>query len=161
MPAIAFDTLKMVETLEAGGFTDQQARAVVTALGDAATVANVATRADLLDLGIGLKHDIEDFKTEVKHDIDAFKTEVKHDIDAFKTEVKHDIDVLKTEVKRDIDVLKTEVKRDIDAFKTDVKHDIGVLRADMLAMEQRVTIRMGGMMVALAGVLSAAFHYLR
>jgi hypothetical protein len=88
MNTVLFDTLKMVETLQAGGFTDQQARARTSALGDAATVAAIATRSDVLDLGIGMKHDFE-------------------------------------------------------------------------ALEQRMTIKMGGMLVVLAGVLSAAFHYLR
>jgi hypothetical protein len=66
------------------------------ALGDAATVANVATRADVMDLGIGMKHDFEAFKAEMKH--------------------------------------------------------------DLASLEQRMIIRMGGMLVVAVGVLSAAFH---
>jgi hypothetical protein len=110
MPAVLFDTPKMVETLAAGGFTDQQARAMTQALGDAATVANVATRGDAMDLGIGMKHDFDAFEAKIKHDFDTFKAEMKQ---------------------------------------------------DLTSLEQRMTIRLGGMMVVLAGVLSAAFHYLR
>ncbi len=95
MVAVLFDTLKMVETLEAGGFTGQQARAMTAALGDAATVADVATRGDLMDMGLGLKHDID------------------------------------------------------------------AVRTDLVSLEQRMTIRMGSMLVVLAGLLSAEFHYLR
>ncbi len=121
MNTVLFDTLKMVETLQAGGFTDQQARAMTSALGDAATVAAVATRSDVMDLGIGMKHDFETFKIDMKHDFDAFKIDMKHDFDAFKIDVKH----------------------------------------DLAALEQRMTIKMGGMLVVLAGLLTAVFHYLR
>ncbi len=36
-----------------------------------------------------------------------------------------------------------------------------VTKQDLLATEHRLTIRLGGMLVVLAGVLSAVFHYLR
>ena len=107
MSAVLFDTLKMVETLQAGGFTDQQARAMTTALGDAATVAAVATRGDVMDLGIGIKHDFDTFKAGIRRDFDALKAGVK---------------------------------------------------ADIAASEQRMTIRLGGMMVVMTGVL-AGLHF--
>jgi hypothetical protein len=129
---VLFDTLKMAETLQAGGFSDQQARAMTQALGEAATIANVATRGDVLDLGIGMKHDFEAFKTEMRTDFLAFKAEMRTDFSAFKT----------------------EMRTGFSAFQTEMKHDLG-------SLEQRMTIRMGGMMVALAGVLSAVLHYLR
>jgi hypothetical protein len=47
--AIAFDTLKFAERLEAGGFTHQQAKAAAEAFADAAS-QDLATRADLTEL---------------------------------------------------------------------------------------------------------------
>jgi hypothetical protein len=44
---INVDTLKLAIQLEAGGFTGEQARALATALGEAAQVANLVTNADL------------------------------------------------------------------------------------------------------------------
>jgi hypothetical protein len=100
MIAIPFDTLKMVETLQAGGLSDQQARAVTTALGNAGTVAQVATRGDVMELGIGMKHDFDRFRAESRADFDAFKSEIRHEFDAFKTEVRHDFKLFKTEIRR-------------------------------------------------------------
>lgn len=50
MSAIPFDTLKLSERLQAGGFTAEQARAAASALAEAASSADIATKADLLSL---------------------------------------------------------------------------------------------------------------
>jgi hypothetical protein len=77
MSAVPFDTLKLADRLQAGGFTAEQAHTFASALAEAASGADLVTKQDLL------------------------------------------------------------------------------------ATEQRLTIRLGGMLVVLAGVLSAVFHYLR
>ncbi|HEY8065041.1 MAG TPA: DUF1640 domain-containing protein [Methylosinus sp.] len=46
---IAFDTLKFVEKLEAGGFTHEQAKAAAEAFAEA-TSQELATKADLREL---------------------------------------------------------------------------------------------------------------
>jgi hypothetical protein len=130
MTAILFDTLKMAEALQAGGFSDQQARAVTNALGDAATVAQVATRGDVMDLGIGMKHDFDTFRAERRADSDAFKAEIRAEFGAFKTEIRHGFEMFKTEIRRDLS-----------------------------ALEQRMTIKLGTMMLAMTGVLFAALHF--
>ena len=50
MTAVPFDTLKLAEQLQSGGFTTEQARAAVSALAEAASVAELATKRDLIDL---------------------------------------------------------------------------------------------------------------
>jgi hypothetical protein len=47
--AVAFDTLKFVEKLEAGGFTHAQAKAAAEAFAEA-TSQELATKADLREL---------------------------------------------------------------------------------------------------------------
>lgn len=49
MSAVAFDTLKFVERLEAGGFTHAQAKAAAEAFAEA-TSQELATKADLREL---------------------------------------------------------------------------------------------------------------
>jgi predicted nucleic acid-binding Zn-ribbon protein len=65
---------------------------------------------------------------------------------------KQDIHDLQTE----IDALRTEMRSEFAA----VRSDIATLRSDMAAgfreVEQRMTIRLGGMLVVLAGILLAA-----
>jgi hypothetical protein len=88
MSAVPFDTLKLADRLQAGGFTAEQAHTFASALAETAAGADLATRQDL----VGTKED---------------------------------------------------------------------LKRDLRELEQRLTIRLGGMLVVLAGVLSAVFHYLR
>ena len=70
---------------------------------------------------------------------------------------KHDI----AEVKRDIEELRAEVKHDIEELRAEVKRDIEELRAatkrDLKELEQRLIIRLGGMMIAGFGVMIAGF----
>ncbi|MBY6243704.1 DUF1640 domain-containing protein [Methylosinus sp. Sm6] len=47
--SVAFDTLKFVEKLEAGGFTHEQAKAAAEAFAEA-TSQELATKADLREL---------------------------------------------------------------------------------------------------------------
>ena len=49
MTAVPFDTLKLAERLQAGGFTPEQAKTAATALAEALG-ESVATKADLRDL---------------------------------------------------------------------------------------------------------------
>ncbi len=50
MSAIASDTLKLSDRLQAGGFTADQARAAAVALAEAMSGAELATNSDLRDL---------------------------------------------------------------------------------------------------------------
>ncbi|MEO5373752.1 MAG: DUF1640 domain-containing protein [Alphaproteobacteria bacterium] len=57
MAAVTFDTLKFAEKLEAGGFTHSQAKAAAEAFAEA-TGQELATKADLRELELRLKHDL-------------------------------------------------------------------------------------------------------
>jgi hypothetical protein len=131
----------MVETLQAGGFSDQQARAMTNALGDTATVAQVATRGDVMDLGIGMKHDFETFRAERRAHSDAFKAEIKYDFDTFRAETRADFDAFRAKIEHDFEMFRTEIRRDLSA------------------LEQRMTIKLGTMMLAMTDVLFAALHF--
>jgi hypothetical protein len=52
------------------------------------------------------------------------------------------------EVKADIEALRAELKNDNAALRTELKNDIAMLRAEMVALEQRMTIKLGGMIAA-------------
>ena len=66
---------------------------------------------------------------------------------------KHDI----AEVKRDIEELRAEIKRDIEELRAEVKRDIAEVKRDLKELEQRLIIRLGGMMIAGFGVMIAGF----
>ncbi len=120
MTAVPFDTLKLADRLEAGGFTAEQARTFAATLAEAASGAELATKAD----------------------VSGSETALRRDLVALETAVKSDVDQLRTAVKSDIDQLRTMVK------------------SDLVDLEQRMTIRLGGMLVVAVGVLLAAMRYM-
>jgi hypothetical protein len=61
MSAIAFDTLKFVEKLEAGGFTHSQAKAAAEAFAEA-TSQELATKGDLREAELRLASEIAPLK---------------------------------------------------------------------------------------------------
>ena len=58
MSVVPFDTLKLAGRLEGGGFTAEQARTAASALAEAMTGAELATKSDLDVLKNDLKNDI-------------------------------------------------------------------------------------------------------
>jgi len=50
MSAVPFDTLKLADRLQAGGFSPEQSRTAASALAEAMAGAELATKADLRDL---------------------------------------------------------------------------------------------------------------
>ena len=73
---------------------------------------------------------------------------------------KHDIEELRAATKRDIEELRAEVKRDIEELRAEVKRDIAEVKRDIKELEQRLTIRLGGMMIAGFGVIAALIKLL-
>ena len=61
------------------------------------------------------------------------------------------------EVKRDIEELRAATKHDIEELRADVKRDISEVKRDIKESEQRLIIRLGGMMIAGFGVMVAGF----
>jgi phenylalanyl-tRNA synthetase alpha subunit len=96
---VPFDTLKFVETLEAGGFTHVQAKAAAQAFADA-TGEELATKSDLASTRGELKAEITATRAELKAEIAAVKAELKTEIAAVRTELKTDIAAVKAELRQ-------------------------------------------------------------
>ena len=58
MTTITFDTLKFVQTLRESGVNDKQAEAIAAAVRDAHVSTDAATKQDLRELELRLKHDL-------------------------------------------------------------------------------------------------------
>jgi hypothetical protein len=100
MAVVSFDTLKLADRLEAGGFTAIQARTAAGAFADAMSGSDLATKADLAETKAELKGDIAAVKAELKSDIAAVKAELKGDLAGLKAELKGDLAGLKADVGR-------------------------------------------------------------
>ena len=54
----------------------------------------------------------------------------------------------------DLAAAKAELKADIAASKSDLKAEIAAIRSDMQALEMRLTIKLGALMVVAVGVIA-------
>jgi hypothetical protein len=85
----SFDTLKLAQALQAGGFSVQQAEATAHALADATatSTADVATKSDLTATKTELKTEIAAVRTELKTEIAAVRTELKTEVERLLTKI--------------------------------------------------------------------------
>ena len=130
MTAVAFDTHKFIKELRGSGLPEGQAEALQRAFSEAIG-ANLATKIDIERI----EHKIESHRQENKGDIERLENKIDSDI----KDLKHDIESFRKETKNDIESLRKETKSDIERS------------------EQRITIRLGSIMVvgvaALAGLI--------
>jgi uncharacterized protein involved in exopolysaccharide biosynthesis len=128
--AAPFDTLKLARALrDKAGFSQEHAEATADALADAVS-EQVATKQDIRDVG-----------TEVE---------------ALRSEIQAEFAAVRSEMQAEFAAVRSEMQAEFAA----VRSEIAALRGDMVAgfrdVEQRMTIRLGGMLVVLAGILLAA-----
>ena len=78
-----------------------------------------------------------------------------------------DIAAVQTALKADIAAVETALKADIAAVETALKADIAAVRAELREVElsleakvDRTVVRLGSLIVILAGVILAAIRYL-
>jgi hypothetical protein len=76
---MALDTLKVARRLQAAGFTEPQAEAVLAAVQEAAGT-DLATKADLDAVQVALKTEIAEFRAELKAEIAEVRAELKAEI---------------------------------------------------------------------------------
>jgi hypothetical protein len=134
MSAAPFDTLKLARALrDKAGFTQEHAEAAADALAEV-VVDQVATRQDIIELRTELRAEIAELRTELRAEIAELRSEVRAEI--------------------------ADVRAEIAALRTEVRNEIAALRTEMVAgfrdVEQRMTIRLGGMLVVITGILLAA-----
>ena len=75
MAALALDTLRVSKQLREAGFSEPQADAVTSIIGDAreTSLVELATKADLRELKSELKADIAEVRTDLKVEIAGVK----------------------------------------------------------------------------------------
>ncbi len=75
----------------------------------------------------------------------------KQDLKDVRSALKQDTKDLRVELKQDINELRVELKQDI----SDLRHDLSDLRQEVGRMGDKITIRLGGVMVVCMGLLAA------
>ena len=83
MAVVAFDTLKLADRLQAGGFSAEQARTAAGAFADALSGSDLATKADLMEVRAEFKADFASVKSDIarsKSEMEAKLSETKSDL---------------------------------------------------------------------------------
>ena len=127
-----FDTLSASRRLREVGFEQEQADAVVGLLAEDLS-GNIATKSD----------------------IELLRAATRSDIELLGAATKSDIELLGAATKRDIELLGAAAKSDIELLRADTKSEIELLRAEVRAIEQRMTIRLGGLVAVATGIIIA------
>ena len=120
MAVVAFDTLKLADRLQAGGFTPEQARTAASAFADALSGSDLATKADITEVRTELKADIAEVRAELKD----VKAELKADI----AQVRSDMREMELRLEARIDG--TESK--IEAVKAEFRRELAETKSDIL-----------------------------
>ena len=143
MATVIFDTYKAVRQLRAAGFDESQAAAMVS------------TIYDVLGGNLATKEDIQDMAT--KADIAAVRQEMatKEDLAAVRQEMATKADIKDMATKEDLAAVRREMatKEDIASVRREM--DSKPDKADLHALETRLTIRMGGMILGAVGLVLA------
>ena len=158
---VAFDTLKAAQELRKTDFEDRQAEAIVSTISKAVS-ETVATKADLELQNAVTKADIEAMGADLRADTEALRSELKADNEALRSELKADNEALRSELKADNKALRSEFKlfqQSVDSRfeKVNLRFDTleKSLRQDMAAQENRIVLKIGGLMVTMTFLLLA------
>ena len=84
--SVAFDTVKFVERLEAGGFSRAQAKAAAEAFADA-TGEQLTTKSDLRELGTDLRAEIASQGADLRAEIARQGADLRGEIATVKADV--------------------------------------------------------------------------
>ena len=147
---VTFDTLSAAQELRKTGFEDRQAEAIVSTISKAMS-ETVATKADLELQSAVTKADIEAMGAELRAGTEALRSELKADNKALRSELKADNEALRTEFKlfqQSVDSRFEKVYLRFDTLEQS-------LRQEMAAQENRIILKLGGLMVTMTFLLLA------
>ncbi|CAK8736832.1 hypothetical protein SODG_000545 [Sodalis praecaptivus] len=142
MGQVAFDTLQASEELQTAGLTREQAKAISLVVRKSHEVADVAT-----------KRDLEDVRKEIDARFDKVDARFeKHEAQMQARFEKTDAQI--ADVRKDMEARFEKT----DAQIADVRKDIAN-RFDKLGLQ--MTVRMGGMLIAAVGLMTAILKVLK
>ena len=135
------------------------ARQVVQAM-ERDMTGELATKSDLQNVRNDLHNSVERCRLELHTDIDRLRQETKADIDLLRQEtnsefasVRHEIGLLRQETKADIDLLRQETHADLARVNHEMGAGFALIRSEIQTMSKDMTIKLGSMMVAMAGLV--------
>ena len=155
-PQPTFDTYAFVKRLTQAGMPEDQAE--VLANGQSDLYERLVTK-EYFQFTLNhelekLRANLETVRAELKHDIETVRAELKNDIETLRAELKNDIQTLRAELKHDIEKVRAELKLDIEKLRADLEQKFNQQEAAIREMEQKLTIKLGAIVVIGITVLS-------
>ncbi|MGY2049463.1 hypothetical protein [Methylobacterium sp. JK268] len=77
-----------------------------------------------------------------------------------RSEVQAEFASVRTEMREEFAAVRTEMREEFTAVRSEMKAESTSIRSELKLLEHRMTIKLGGMLFALAGILIAASRYL-
>ena len=123
MKNLMIDTLGYAEALEQSGFTSEQAKGAAKALNN--TVGEeLATKADLAQLGSELRIEMSELGTELRAEINELRVEMAET----RAELRAEIAETRTELRAEIVEASTGLRAEMAATRAELKGDIKLIR---------------------------------
>jgi polyhydroxyalkanoate synthesis regulator phasin len=154
LSAVAFDTLKLARDLrERGKLTTEQAEGVAEALSTAFR-DEIATKADVQ----AIRTDQQAIAAAGKADVQAVNSEVqavKADLRATEKRLDTKIDTVEERLSTKIDAVEERLSTKIDTVEERLNAKFESLRADIARRDDRLTVKLGGMLVVAVAVMAS------
>jgi hypothetical protein len=135
--ATAIDTLATYDAIAASGLDQGAARAISKAIADSAAVyrADLATKADLTELGSVTRTDLAKVETSLRADLTKVETSLRADLTKVETS------------------LRTDLARPEAKLEAKIDSGNGVLRELIATTQNKTLIWMFGMLVTFSGII--------
>ncbi|KMO43508.1 hypothetical protein VQ03_08110 [Methylobacterium tarhaniae] len=137
--------------LQKAGFTTEQVEALADFMDTQA-----ASKADL-DNAV---HKLELGNAALRKDMDLGNAALRKDMDSGLASLRKDLDLGLASLRKDLDLGLASLRKDLDLGLASLRSEIADVRGELRLLEQRITVKLGGMLVAAVGVLIAAMRYL-
>jgi len=112
MPAVAFDTLKFVQSLEQAGIERVQASAFAGAVRDAWASTEVTTKADLNELRRSTKADTDELRIEIgllRKDMESMDVNLRKDMAAMEMGLRKDMAAMQMGLRKEMEVMRKDI----------------------------------------------------
>ena len=132
-----YNSLEYVKNMEQAGFTRKQADATVTFVVETMD-KHFATKQDFTEMRADMQHEFKDVRTEMA-------TEFRN---------------VRTEMATEFTNVRTEMATEFSKVRTEMALEFQKIRTEMMALEHRMTLKLGAMIFASMTILLAALPYL-
>ena len=150
---MGFDTLRAAHRLrDEAGFDETQATVLVLTFAEG-FAERFPTKGDLQGVDTSIRIELKRVETSIRGDMEQLQAAIRGDMEKMETSIRGDMEKMETSIRGDMEKMETSIRGDMGKIETSV-------RTGLRDLENRMTIRMGGLMVIGIGVLLSLQRFL-